>query len=319
MILAQLYPTFDRFYAKTFLTDAILYFGGSTERCMVDNTNVVVAHGTGASAVIAPEMEAFGRRFDMRFVAHEKGDANRSAHVERQFDHIENNFYPGRTFASLRDANDQLRAWCDQKNAAYKAKLHAAPLTLFAAELPRLRPLPLWVPEVVRVEERRVDVERYVCLHTNRYSCPPALIDQQVEVHETIRHVRVFHRHALVAEHDAFEPGTHQTSTLPQHRRERGASRAPPIVGPEERALIAAGPEFVAMIALLRTKYQGQAHRAVRRLHTLFLDYPTEALRAVLVTAVEHKVHDLGRVEGLVLRNAGAEMFRFPLPNPDDL
>lgn len=54
---------------------------------------LVVAHGTGKRAVIAPEMEAFGSRLGFVFVAHEKGDANRSAHVERQFDHIENNFY----------------------------------------------------------------------------------------------------------------------------------------------------------------------------------------------------------------------------------
>ena len=272
MIFAQLYPTFDRFYAKTFLTDAIRYFGGATARCMVDNTNVVVAHGTGAAAVIAPEMEAFGKRFGMVFVAHEKGDANRSAHVERQFDHVEKNFYAGRTLANLRDANEQLGAWCEHKNAAHKPRLHAAPRTLFAAELLHLRPLPLWIPEVARIEERRVDVERYVTLHTNRYSCPPALIDQQVEVHETTRHVRIFHRHALVAQHDAFEPGTAQTSTLPGHKRERGASRAPPMVGPEEAARVAAGPEFTAMIALLRTKHHGRALRSIRRLHALFLD-----------------------------------------------
>ncbi len=317
MIFAQLYPTFDRFYAKTFLTDALRYFGAAPARCMVDNSNVVVAHGTGKDAVIAPEMEAFGLRFGMVFVAHEKGDANRSAHVERQFDHIDDNFYAGRTFADLRDANDQLRAWCDRKNSSFKAKLHAAPTSLFAAELPHLRPLPVWVPEVVRVEQRRVDVERYVTLHTNRYSCPPALIDQHVEVHETIRQVRVFYRHKLVAEHDAFEPGTHRTSTLPQHKRERGASKAPPVVGPEERALAAAGPEFVAMIALLRTKYLGQALRPIRRLHTLFLEYPTEPLRRVLAAAVEHKVHDLAVVDRLVLRSVGTELFRLPT-HPDD-
>ncbi len=317
MIFAQLYPRFDRFYAKTFLTDALRYFGAVPTQCMVDNTNVVVAHGTGKDAVIAPEMDAFGQRFGMRFVAHEKGDANRSAHVERQFDHVEKNFYAGRTLADLSDANAQLRIWCATKNGSYKKKLHAAPVTLFAAELPHLQPLPSWVPEIVRVEERRVDVERYVTLHTNRYSCPPALIDQQVEIHETIQKVRIFHRHKLQAEHDVFEPGAERTSTLPQHKRERGASRAPPKMGPEETTLAAAGPEFVAMIALLRTKYQGQALRPIRRLHALFLDYSTDTLRAVLATAVEHKAYDLVRIERLVLQSVGTEMFRLPTTKDD--
>jgi hypothetical protein len=124
--------------------------------------------------------------------------------------------------------------------------------------------------------------------------------------------VRIFHRHHLVAEHDAFEPGAERTSTLPHHRRERGASRAAPQMGPEETTLVAAGPEFVAMIALLRTKYQGQALRAIRRLHTLFLDYPTAILRRVLADAVEHKAYDLAQVESLVLRSVGAEIFRLP-------
>ena len=163
---------------------------------------------------------------------------------------------------------------------------------------------------MVNVEERRVDVERYVSLHTNRYSAPPALIGQNVEVHETIRHVRLFHRHKLIAEHPAFEPGATKTSTLPEHRRQAGASRAPAPMGPEEATLVAAGPEFVAMIALLRTKHHGQAQRAVRRLHTLFLDYPTPVLRAVLADAVEHRAHDLGQIDRLVLQRVGAEVFR---------
>jgi hypothetical protein len=264
--------------------------------------------------VPAPEMAAFAKRFGFGFVAHEKGDANRSARVERPFDHIERNFYPGRTFVDLVDANAQFREWCEKNNRTYRRHLHAAPVDLFATERSHLKPLPAWIPEVVRVEERRVDVERYVTLHRNRYSAPPALIDQQVEVHETLRHVRIFHRHKLVAEHDAFEPGAERTSTLPEHRRERGASKAPPAAGPEEAALVAAGPEFVEMIALLRRHYQGRALRPVRRLHQLFLDYPTETLRAALARCVAHKQYDLVAVERIVLRTVGTELFRLPTP-----
>jgi transposase len=317
MIYAQAYPAFTRFHCKTFLTDAIRFFGGATATCMVDNTHVVVAFGTGKNAVIAPEMVAFGERFDMTFVAHVLGDPNRNAHVERQFWTVETNFEVGRVFADLADYNAQLLAWCEKKNAAYNTKLHAAPTTLFAAELPYLKPLPRWIPEVVNVEERRVDVARYVSLHTNRYSAPAALIGLNVEVHETIRQVRLFHRHKLVAEHPAFEPGGSKTSTLPEHRREAGASRAPAPTSPEEVTLVAAGPEFIAMIALLRTKYHGQAQRAVRRLHTLFLDYPTPVLRAVLADAVQHRAYDLGQIDRLVLQRVGADVFRFPIPKDE--
>lgn len=313
MIFAQGYPAFTRFHCKTFLTEAIRFFGGAPASCMVDNTHVVVAYGTGPKAVMAPEMVAFGERFGMEFLTRVPGDPNRNAHVERQFWTVETNFEVKRVFVDLADYNAQLLGWCQRKNAKHRADLHAAPVTLFAAELPHLKPLPRWIPEVVNVEERRVDVERYIRLHTNSYSAPAALIGQNVEVHETIRHVRLFHRHKLVAEHLAFEPGANKKSTLPEHRRQAGASRSPAPMSPEETTLVAAGPEFVAMIALLRTKYHGQAQRAVRRLHTLFLDYPTPVLRAVLAEAVEHRAHDLGQIDRLVLQRVGAEVFRFPI------
>jgi hypothetical protein len=53
------YPRFYRFICKLFLTDALRYFGGAYGVCMVDNTSVIVASGTGANMVPAPEMAAF--------------------------------------------------------------------------------------------------------------------------------------------------------------------------------------------------------------------------------------------------------------------
>jgi transposase len=102
-LYAQVYPTYNRFYAKAFLTQAFTRFGGAARRCMVDNTSVVIAAGTGANARIAPEMEAFADRFGFHFSAHAVGHANRSARVERPFAYIERNFYPGRRFRDLAD------------------------------------------------------------------------------------------------------------------------------------------------------------------------------------------------------------------------
>ena len=87
---------------------------------MIDNTHVVVLHGTGTDMVPVPEMAAFAERYGFTFAAHEKGDANRSARVERPFDFIENNFLAGRDFCDLDDLNAQARAWCDKVNAACK-------------------------------------------------------------------------------------------------------------------------------------------------------------------------------------------------------
>jgi transposase len=120
MLFFQINPTFQRFDCKVFLTDALRHTGGVPQRVMIDNTHVVVLRGTGREMIPVPEMEAFAERFGFRFVAHERGDANRSARVERPFSFIENNFLAGRTFASWEDLNQQARQWCDRVNSTYK-------------------------------------------------------------------------------------------------------------------------------------------------------------------------------------------------------
>ncbi len=144
---------------------------------MIDNTHVVVLSGTGQDMVPVPEMAAFAQRFGGVFAAHEKGDANRSARVERPFDYIDNNFLAGREFDDWAHVNREARAWCDKVNATTKRHLRASPRELFAIERARLSPLPAHVPEVYRLHERIVDSEGYVNVNTNRYSAPWRLID----------------------------------------------------------------------------------------------------------------------------------------------
>src|SRR5271163_4035189 len=185
MLFFQINPTFQRFDCKVFLTDALRYTGGAPERVMIDNTHVVVLRGTGREMIPVPEMEAFADRFGFRFVAHERGDANRSAGVERPFSFIENNLLAGRTFASWEDLNLQARQWCDKVNSTYKKHLRAVPRELFAVERLHLKPLPAWIPEVYRLHQRTVDIEGYVALNSIRYSVPVAWIGHRVEVRET--------------------------------------------------------------------------------------------------------------------------------------
>ena len=83
MIFVQMYPRFTRFECKVFLTDAFQYFQAVCERCMTDNTHVIVLAGTGREMLPVPEMAVFAERFGFEWRAHELGDANRSARVER--------------------------------------------------------------------------------------------------------------------------------------------------------------------------------------------------------------------------------------------
>ena len=313
MIYAQVYRNWTRFECRVFLSEAVVAFGGAAKRCMLDNSSVIIARGNGANAVPADAMKAFGDRFGFHFAAHELGDANRSARVERPFDYIEKNFYPGRTFVDDDDLNAQLIAWCDRANRRPRRSLPRPSIELLVAERPALRPLPIHVPEVYDVHTRRIDTEGNVNLHQNRYSVPGALIGRKVEARETAKRVKIYDGHRLVAEHDRITPGEGTRSMLPEHRvrRKSHAARVPPC--PEETLLRAQDPCLSQLCDLLRKHHGGGAVRAIRRLHRLYLDYPTESLITATRTAVAYGLLDLGRLETMVLRAVAGDFFRLPI------
>jgi hypothetical protein len=64
-----------------------------------------------------------------------------------------------RTFSSWDDLNQRAREWCDKVNSTYKKHIHAIPREPFAVERLHLKPLPAWIPEVYRLQQRLVDIE----------------------------------------------------------------------------------------------------------------------------------------------------------------
>jgi transposase len=317
MIFARAYPVWNRFQARVFLSEAIEHFGGAAGRCVIDNSSVIIAHGTGKNAVAAAQCAALAERFGFAFLAHELGDANRSARVERPFDFIERNFYPGRRFADLGDLNLQFATWCDTVNRSFKKHLRARPIELFAAEKPRLKRLPPYIPEVYELHQRMVDVESFVCLHHNRYEVPPELIGRRVEVRETSSRVRIFHGSKEVALHERIEPGLAKRVLLPERPERRRQQRCEAVLR-EEEELKALGPEFAQLLERLHAQH-GRAVRQIRTLHRLYLDYPTDALRTVIAHALGYGLTDLVRLEKLLLRQIAGHYFRLtPPPTEDD-
>lgn len=319
---AQVYPKWNRFWAKVFLTDALRYFKGAARRCMLDNSSVVVVRGTGQEAVMAPEMAAFGKRFGFVFAAHELGHKDRSAYVERSFWFIENNFYPGRVFANVDDVNKQMRDWCDATDHRTIRAISARPIDLFVTETSSLVPLPPHVPEPYRIHPRTVDEAAYVHLHANRYSTPARLIDRELTLHETKDRVRLYDGPRFVCEHPRLEDGRQARSMLEEHKRERQQLRekgTPPVVRPREAAMRASSPVVAAMVDVLRKRLGARATRPLDRLYRMWVDYPQEPLDRALQTALDHGLYDLDRIDRLVLERLAGNFFRLSDREDDDV
>ncbi len=309
MLFFQLYPTFQRFDCKVFLTEALRYYSGSAKRLMIDNTHVVVLRGTGQQMVPVPEMAAFAERFGTRLVAHEIGDANRSARVERPFWFIERNFLVGRNFADWTDLNRQARAWCDRVNATYKKHLRAVPRELFAMEQQHLTPLPVWVPEVYRLHERMVDVEGYVAVNSNRYSVPVEWIGRRVEVRETRDKIEIQLDARHLVTHQRWVEAEHRHILLAGHRPQRGHGSKRPDPHPEEALILKAVPEIAEYVAGLKKHGRKLAVLALRQLLRMVREYPREPLLAAVAEAAHYGLYDLDRVERMVLRQVARDYF----------
>lgn len=318
MLYFQYCPRFTRFECKLFLTEALQYFDASFQTCIVDNTNVVILHGTGKDAVMSPEMESFGERFGFHFEAHEVGDADRSGKVERPFHYIENNFLNKRTFKDFDDLNRQAREFCDRNNRTFKKHMRAVPVELFAAERHALKALPPYIPEVYRLHCRTVDLEGYVNLHANSYSVPYQLIGRQVEVRETQRRVQIFVGPREVANHERFRLGVQQRSTDKAHRPKRslnGKRSEKPIA--QEVALREHSQTLDAYVDALKKCSSGRAAVPLKRLHRMMGEYPAEPFVRAVEDALHFKMTDLNRLDKMVLRNIAGEYFRLPIHQTD--
>ena len=309
MLFFQCYPTFRRFDCKVFLTEALRYFGGAAARTMIDNTHVVVLRGSGRDMVPVPEMAALGERFGFQFVAHAIGNAHRSARVERPFWFIETNFLAGRTFHSWEDLNQRAREWCDKVNATYKKHIRAVPRELFAIERLQLKPLPAWIPEVYRLQQRLVDIEGYVALNSNRYSVPVEWIGRRVEVRETKDKIEIQQDARRLVSHRRIAEAEHQRITLAEHRPPRGQRAPRPDPHPEENAILTAAPELAEYVAGLKQRSRKVITLALRQLLRLVREYPREPLLGAVREAARYGLYDLDRLERMILRRVTREYF----------
>jgi transposase len=319
MHFAQVYPRFNRFYCKVFLTDALREFEGAAATCMLDNSSVIIAYGTGASAVPAPEMAAFAEHFGFEFKAHEVGDANRSARVEGPFWYVERNFYPGRTFTDMADLNRQLADWCRDKSRRTIRTIGTRPIDLYETERRHLRPLPGFIPEVYRVHHRIVDLAGYVHLHTNRYSAPASFIGRRLELRETREHVLLFDGPRRICAHERRHEGARAQVTVPEHcpagRRHPRKQHRPPV--PEEAVLRAGAAELGAMLDAIAERH-GRSVRRIRMLYRMYLEYPTDSLCAAIGDALAYGLTDLGRLERMTLRRIAGEYFQLSTTTDDE-
>jgi transposase len=308
------YPSFTRFEAKVFLSEAFRFMDGVCGRIVIDNTSVIVAHGSGPDAEIAPEMVQFCRIFGVHFVPHRINHPDRKARVERSFSYVERNFLAGRTFRDWEDLNDQALSWCrDVANKKPKRSLGMSPEEAYVMEKSHLKPLPPYIPPIYQTLYRIVDVEGYVRVDTNRYSVPERLIGKSVEVQKHSDTVVVVFDHKKVSQHRRLTDKKDTRVTDPGHHQPLLRLRSHKGPSPEEQALLGESEILDRYVAQVRKRSSGRGMVRLRRLLNLKRTYPHEAFLCAVTKALSYGLFDLTRLESLIIECVAGEFFRLDL------
>jgi hypothetical protein len=310
----QYYPRFTRFEAKAFLSSALQYMGGSCKRCIIDNTSVILASGSGSDAIFAPEMVNLARMFGFTFFAHAIGHSNRKGKIERPFYFIERNFLAGRHFENWDDINFQSIEWCSSyANQKIKRALGKSPDTIFIQETPYLQPLPEILPPIYEYGLRTVDSQGYVNIDNNRYTVPERLIGKQVDIYKYIKEIRVYYNHAEVALHTRIIDNINQKQKCEGHHSKKDHQLKLHHMEQTEKALLGKYEMLDAYIAEFKKRIRGRGMRPLTRLLHLQRTYPNDAFIAAVTRAHTYGLYDLARLEELILKHIAGNFFNLPI------
>ena len=302
----KFYRAFNRFAMKCFLHEALMFWGYSAGRCIIDNTNLARLRGAGSSAVIVPEMQSFSRRYGFHFVCHAIDHPNRKAGNERSFWTVETNFLRGRTFSSLEDFNEQARQWATERmEHRVLTKARVIPARLFEHERHYLHELPRHLPAPYQEHSRATDQYGYVAFAANYYWVPGSRRDE-VKVLEYADRLKICLRHTALAEYPLPPDGVRSQHYSPtgQPKPRHGPQNRHYDARREAQRLRAMGSEVAAYLDYALQAPGIQRHRFTRELFTLSRKLTTDVFINTLRRALHYRIVDmatLGRIAWLCI------------------
>ncbi len=293
----KFYFSFNRFRMKCFFHEALTHWKYAAEKCVIDNTNLAVLHGTGSEAEFTPEMVRFARPYGFTWIAHEKGHANRKAGVERVFRTVETNFLPGRTFESMEDLNAQAFEWATERYANRPlSKTKLVPAMLFEQEKPELLKLSPYIEPPSQPHERKIGQYGYVAFDGNYYWVPGKSIGK-VPVIEYPGKLRIYPEDEKHIEYPLPAEDTKNAKLAPEGvntnpykpRNLKQNSRE------EEKRLRASGEECSKYVDFINSGESGVRYRFkfIRELYGLMTNMAPSLWNATIERALKYRVTDL--------------------------
>jgi transposase len=316
----KFYRSFNRFKMKCFLHEALMFWGYAAHKCIIDNTNLARLRGTGAGAVIVPEMEAFAKQYGTRFQCHAIGHANRKAGEERSFWTTETNFLPGRTFQSLEDLNRQAFEWSTERmDNRPQGKAGLIPAKAFEFERGYLVKLPAHLPAPYLKHDRGTDQYGYVAFAGNYYWVPGTRRDE-LKVLEYSDRIKLYKTRQCLIEYPLPADGVTNTPFSPQGQpapRHHPNNRRKP-TQQEENRLRSMADSVNAYLDFALAPKGIQRHGFLRKLYALSRKMTAALFIASIERAHKYRITDIGTIERIAALNMTQGASALPFAEVDE-
>lgn len=199
---------------------AFQHFGGVPEEVLVDNAkSLVLSHPRSGKVAFHPEFEAFCEHWGTRPKACKPYRARTKGKVESGVGYVKGNALGSLAFEDDAALDRHLAGWLREvSDVRVHGTTHERPIERFeAGERAALRPMgahPSYLHR--RVLERKVASDFRIDVDTNRYSVPPSLVGEGVEVVIEQDLLQIRWRGKVLAEHTVCT-GRHQVVEDPGH------------------------------------------------------------------------------------------------------
>ena len=197
--------TYDQSLASFLLAheEAFRFFGGVPRRCRYDNLKAAVIERHGQAVRYNDSLLEFAGHYCFKASACNPYSGHEKGRVERHVRYLRDNFFAGRTFRDLDDANRQLMAWLLQvaHERPWPDDKEKKVKEVFVGEQPKLLPLPKNDFAVNIARPLRSGKLPYVRYDLNDYSIPYQLVQKPLSLIATEKEVRILDGQTEVARH----------------------------------------------------------------------------------------------------------------------
>lgn len=312
----RFYRSFNRFAMKCFIHEALTFWKYAAPVCIIDNTNLARLRGTGKNAVMAPEMKQFAKQYGFKFLCHEIRHSNRKAGNERSFYTVETNFFPGRTYESLEDMNQQAFEWATIRMPNRPvSKTRMIPAKAFEHEQVFLNKLPGYITSPYIAHERGTDQYGYAAVDGNFYWVP-GKTRFNVRVLQFCDHLEIYHNRKKLVEYPLPADGTKNDKISPKGEpkpRYQPKNRKKPTAS-EEKILRSAAPEVDAYLNFAIIIKGRARHRFIRQLYSLHKKTALSVFAKALQRALKYRIKDINTIENIIRLLLRQSDYKMPLP-----